>query len=77
MKKRSEYFRKHKNITYVFLGVLIILVALDLFIHKHSHYHIEDYVGFYAFFGFIACGLILYVSKFIGKFICKKEDYYD
>lgn len=77
MKKQTEDFRKNKKVTYGFLGGLFILVILDLFIHKHSHYHVEDYVGFYAFFGFFACGLILIGSKFIGKFICRKEDYYD
>ncbi len=77
MKKLSEYFRKYKKTKIGFLVILFLLVISDLFIHKHSHYHIENYVGFYALFGFIGCGLILYVSKFIGKFICRDEDYYD
>ena len=78
--QKTHFFDNPTNVNLLirlFFGTGIVLLIVDIFIHKHGHYHIEDYVGLYAFFGFAACGLILYVSKLIGKFICRKEDYYD
>ncbi len=76
MKENLEIFRKNKKIAYPLLGILFLLFILDLFIHKHAHYHLEGFFGFYPLFGFLACGLIIIGSKLIGKFLCKEEDYY-
>jgi len=76
MKKNLAFFKENKKIAYPFIGVLIILFILDLFIHKHVHYQIEGVFGFYSLFGFLSCSLIIIGAKLIGIFICKKEDYY-
>lgn len=57
---------------------LISLIIVDFFIAREHPYFTWDKIpGFNAFFGFISCVLIIFVSLFIGKFITKKEDYYD
>jgi len=59
---------------------LALLVAWDLaFVDKsHAHTAIERIPGFWAVFGFVACVLIIYVSKWFGHLgIMTREDYYD
>jgi hypothetical protein len=54
-----------------------VLIALDFFISKHPQFSMEGIPGFYATYGFIACALIIAVSKALGLWLKKKEDYYD
>ena len=59
---------------------LALLVAWDvLFVSKeHAHTAIEHIPGFWAVFGFIACVVIIIVSKWYGHLgIMTREDYYD
>ncbi len=58
--------------------VLGLLVALDLTIHKHAYFHLEDLPGFYVIYGFISCVIIVAFSKGLGKLrLLRKEGYYD
>ena len=59
--------------------VLVLLVLGDwLFVDKeHAHTKAEHVVGFWSAFGFVACVLIIFVSKWFGhRGIMKREDYY-
>lgn len=59
---------------------LALLVAWDvMFVHKeHAHTAAERIPGFWAAFGFIACVLIIIISKWYGHLgIMTREDYYD
>jgi uncharacterized membrane protein len=62
---------------------LIVVVILEFILIKHEHIelsleHIAEFPAFHAFYGFIACVLIILVSKFIGHlWLMKEEDYYD
>lgn len=60
-------------------GVLASLVVIDIFVDKHhAHTAIEHIPGFWAVFGFIACVLIIIISKWYGHLgIMTREDYYD
>ncbi len=61
--------------------VLGILVAIDLlFVDKHhAHTWFEKHIpGFWSLFGFVACVLIIIISKWFGhQGIMTREDYYD
>lgn len=62
-----------------FVG-LALLVAWDvLFVAKeHAHTAVERIPGFWAVFGFVACVVIIIVSKWYGHLgIMTREDYYD
>jgi hypothetical protein len=62
----------------VFYAVLVVLVGLDFVIHKHPHFPWEGTAGFYAFYGFLSCAVIVAVSKLLGKlWLQRGEDYYD
>jgi hypothetical protein len=59
---------------------LALLVAWDvLFVSKeHAHTAAEHIPGFWAVFGFVACVVIIIVSKWYGHLgIMTREDYYD
>ncbi len=58
---------------------LVLLVVGDWFLvdKEHAHTKAEHYFGFWAAFGFVACVLIIFVSKWFGhRGIMKREDYY-
>ena len=69
---------------FVVLGLLVVwdILVVD---KEHAHTHIEHLWGFWSFFGFGACVVIILVSKWIGhchwfggKFtIMAREDFYD
>ena len=60
-------------------GILALLVLADwLFVDKeHAHTAPEHWFGFWSAFGFLACLVIIFVSKWYGhRGIMKSEDYY-
>lgn len=76
-----EFFRARLKATIrVCLVVLAVLVVWDaLFVSKeHVHTFVERIPGFWAAFGFVACVVIIIVSKWFGHLgIMTREDYYD
>jgi hypothetical protein len=63
----------------VLLVLLVIADAVPALVDKHhAHTKAEHLPGFWAAFGFLACVLIVYVSKAFGHAgIMTREDYYD
>ncbi len=76
-----DYLRDRlKKVILACYGVLLLLVAWDIiFVDKHhAHTAPEHWWFFWAIFGFIACVLIIFVSKWFGHLgIMTREDYYD
>lgn len=80
------YFDEPRNIArlrkvfYLSLGIVVIL---EFILIKREHIelspeYIAEFPAFHAIYGFIACVLIILVSKFIGHlWLMKEEDYYD
>ena len=79
--------RNVKRLLTIFFSSVIILLILDVVyiylskehvIERHLTYRWEEYFGFYAFFGFVACVILVLVSKYILRPLVKRqEDYYD
>jgi hypothetical protein len=78
-----EYLQKHlKGVIRLSLAALALLVALDaipgLVNKEHAHTAVEHFPAFWSAFGFVACVLIIIVSKAFGHAgIMQREDYYD
>jgi hypothetical protein len=75
-----EFLRARlKTVIYAALAVLALVVVADLFVDKHhAHTRIEHLPAFWSVFGFIACVLIVILSKAFGHAgIMTREDYYD
>ena len=47
------------------------------FKHPHEGFWWESWVGFFAFYGFAACVVLVLIAKQIRKVIMRDEDYYD
>ncbi|MDI6783418.1 MAG: hypothetical protein QME64_04895 [bacterium] len=81
MKKINAVFSKvnnSKKLKKLFFVLLTVPVLIDFFIiEREPHYPWDMIPGFYALFGFVACGLIVGFAKLLGKWLNKKEDYYD
>jgi membrane protein YdbS with pleckstrin-like domain len=54
-----------------------LLLAADLFIHRHVTHQWESLWGFFALFGFVACVLLVLLARQLRKLLKRPEDYYD
>lgn len=79
MKKEIDIFDKPKNIRIMmglFYALLLFLLAVDPFIHKHAYFQWAAAPGFFAAFGFVACVIVITVAKMFRRFLMQREDYY-
>jgi len=84
-----DFFRNRlkavKIAAFVLLGLLIVIDALPFLVDKHhAHTAPEHIPGFWSVFGFVACALIIVLSKAYGHLkvgrkteIMTREDYYN
>ncbi|MBF0471351.1 MAG: hypothetical protein HQL48_08250 [Gammaproteobacteria bacterium] len=61
----------------IFYAICILLVVVDLFVHRHIVMAWENLPAFYALYGFIACVLLVVLAKLMRKVVMRGEDYYD
>lgn len=62
---------------HIFYTCLVILVALDLVIHRYVAHEWEHLFGFHALYGFAACWILVVVAKQMRRVLMRSEDYYD
>ncbi len=80
MKKELKTFDDPKNVKIllrIFYASLVVLLIVDLFIHKHADFPWEDAPNFFAAYGFVSCVLLIFIAKILRRFIKKDETYYD
>ena len=71
---------KKENIKKLWVFSIVLLVSLvlvQLFFPIKGHFEVESWIGFGAWFGFIACILMILFSKILGLVVKKPEDYYE
>ncbi|WP_461210563.1 hypothetical protein [Desulfocurvus sp. DL9XJH121] len=70
--------RNLQRLLKVFFASLVVLFGLDLVVEKHSHFPWEDWFGFYAIYGFIACVLLVLAARYVLRpLVMRREDFYD
>ena len=76
--KIIEIFRT-KTMKRISYAALILIILIDFFIPRHEiHFFGDGIPGFWSLFGFIACILIILISKWIGHLgIMQDENYYN
>ncbi|MBN2125145.1 MAG: hypothetical protein JW821_12680 [Deltaproteobacteria bacterium] len=79
--EKKYLFDRPRNVKRLFrfyYASLVILLLVELLIHKHVLFPWEAWHGFYAVFGFVACVALVLAAKYILRPLVKrKEDYYD
>ena len=61
----------------LFIAVLALTVVAELFISHHAYFGIDGTFAFNAWFGFIACAVLILFAKGLGVFIKRPDDYYE
>lgn len=77
---KRHLFDNPKNVTrvvHVLVACCALLFLADFFVHRHVVNQAESLFGFYAFYGFIACVVLVLVAKEMRKVLMRKEDYYE
>ncbi|MGD8227193.1 MAG: hypothetical protein PVH82_12605 [Desulfobacteraceae bacterium] len=70
--------RNVKILLRAFFASLLVLLVIEVFVHKHPHFPWEGWHEFYAVFGFVACVALVLAAKYILRPLVKREeDYYD
>lgn len=80
MPAKKYFFDKPGNVQMilrVFYALCAVLVAADFIVHRHTILDWENIPAFYAIYGFIACVVLVLISREMRKFVMRKEDYYD
>ncbi len=79
--KLIEFLRNRlKAVIWSSLAVLALLILVDALLvdKEHAHTRPEHVPAFWSVFGFVACAVIVLVSKWFGHAgIMTREDYYD
>ena len=76
--KIIELFRT-KTMKKIAYAALILIIVIDFIIPRHEvHFFGDGIPGFWSLFGFVACILIILISKWIGHLgIMQEENYYN
>lgn len=78
--EKQYFFDKPENIKKVlrvFYILCAVLLAVDLFYHRHVIHSWESLFGFYGLYGFIGCVILVLVAKEMRKWLMRDENYYD
>lgn len=60
----------------IFIAVLVATVLAELFIEHESHFGIDGTFAFHAWFGFLACVVLIVVAKLLGLALKRPDTYY-
>ena len=82
----AGWFDQKENVRKVLVGLFIgcaVLVVIDVIFwitgfDKHPYFRWETWPGFYAVYGFVACVLLVLISKHVLRpLVMRNEDYYE
>lgn len=79
--EKKHIWDEKKNIVTllkIFFSICVVLFAIDLVVPKATHMPWEEWPGFYAIYGFVACVILVLVSKYILRPLAMRDEkYYD
>ena len=80
MNDKVHIFDKPQNVRRVLWALVAMCIATigaDFVYHRHIVHPWEGVWGFYAFYGFVACVVLVLVAKEMRKLLMRAEDYYN
>jgi hypothetical protein len=60
-----------------FGAVLVLTLLADLLVARHPHFPVEDLLGFFAWYGFGSCVVMVLLSRALGRLLKRPDTYYD
>ncbi len=79
--EKPGMFDKPKNVKrvlYALYTCVVLLLAVDLFYHKHGIFTWESSFAFYSVYGFVACVILVIIAKYVLRpLVMRKEDFYN
>jgi len=57
--------------------ILFFLIFIEIFIETKSHFYLDDIFGFNAWFGFLACILLVLIATGLGFFLKRQDNFYE
>ncbi|MDH5182708.1 MAG: hypothetical protein OEX12_02340, partial [Gammaproteobacteria bacterium] len=69
---QQHWLTRPETIRKLWIGLITVLtltVIAGLFIDFHDHFGIESSIGFYAWYGFGTCVLMVVGAKLLGKIL--------
>lgn len=61
----------------VFTAVLALAIAADFLVAHEPYFGIDGYFAFNAWFGFLACAVMIVFAEGLGAFLKRPDDYYE
>jgi hypothetical protein len=77
--RKPYLFDNPKNVRRVVRGLLlacVILLGLDVLVHRHVSHSWEAMYGFYAVYGLVSCVLLVLLAKEMRLIVMRDEHYY-
>jgi hypothetical protein len=71
---RPGTIRKLWRLSIAALGAIVLG---GLLVPREAHFDVERLFGFYAWFGFVACAVLIIVAKGIGVLLKRPDTYYE
>jgi hypothetical protein len=69
--------RNVRRVIHALYAACAISFLAEFFVSRHVDHPWEALFGFHAFYGFIACVLLVLAAKEMRKVLMRGEDYYD
>ncbi|GEM_PF-500197 len=61
----------------IFVCILLATLIAQFFVHPHPHFGIDGLFSFHAWFSVLTCVGIVVLSKLLGFWLKRPEDYYE
>lgn len=77
---KKYWLDSSENVTKLYRGLWIagiLLVAIDLLLHRHEDFAFATWYGFYGIYGFFACLALVLIAKWLRGLLMRPEDYYE
>jgi len=68
--------RNVQRILWLLYGACVLMLGLELLVHRHTMHPWEGLLFFYPAYGFIGCVVLVLVAKWMRNIIIRPEAYY-
>ena len=78
--EKERFLDRRENVDRLLWGVTIlgfILLAVDLFYHRHVYHPWGNLLGFYGIFGAVGIVVLVQLAKVLRRLVMRREDYYE